>query len=1713
MSSPRPRAPSRDDPAARSRRGRPGRQRWGWIAGVALGGTLAAGPATAFDSEMGTTEITVEPSVRDGRLAANVTCRFTSTAPGTSSVVWRRERSISIRDVTNGADRLIGQWLITPDQTRAPWRQGGVLSLSEHDDQAYDDPDTTSRTYRCEVRWNEPGEQSGTITHSNVTYDDDEYESVTTDEDAVTGLPPPPRTASGYSQFADRDRVVIDWGAVSHTGTGALPVEGYSVGRDTGEGWVVIGTVDADTTTFHDTEPLPGTVKYAVRTESFASRDHADYAPGERRYGAFGTIVSIWSRAENMDTLGAPRSVALTTVGGGREPTGYHLSWDPPANTRRYDVRAYEVRTQAGNAEPVAQPLLSGTSFTLSSPTPGERYSFWVSAVRASGGVVTERAAQSDELRIGTEAAPLVREADTGTGWVRVVWDPGPLNGNGAPRDRIDWYLRWREQGSEEWTAIADFGGPDSREATVALRGRFLGTSATARRYEIEVAAENTTGLGAFGRLLTRDITPATSGMEADSPVFNHGGTGITWHLEGPTEVRLGETATWTVRARRNDGSDTPITELMGRPVGVRENQDATRALVELDRTGLNCDNANVPSASTDKDYMLCLHLADALPGWSDGRLQFRQAQSGDPAFIAYYPYIDRSASPWTGGVPAGHEMKVTIRDDVRFIGETFDAVIGVRSGGVEFGDLSLRNQSRALTATVVYAVPQPPTNVRLSVTQEGDREVYRITWDPPPNAKSAGVVDDDDYEVYGDLNNQNAFSNPAGVPITDRTYERRGSQGATYAFYVVAVNPDGEASPPSTIVRGGLPAPPANVQAEALGSAVRLTWDASPSSFTTAYRVQYSRDEGSSWTTVERGSTETTYTHTGLSNPEGLWYRVIPWTRTQHATFDGRSGNIAVAIAQSDQVPAITITRQSAASMGEGGSAEFVLQADPTPRDDLAVTVRITGGAAVGVTGSSQTTRTVNFEPGDATATLTVETVNDNIEEPDSTLTATVQAIGFYTVGDPGFANVTVLDDDILVTITTGVSEVVEGQSFTMTFTVNEPVLSATTIWTTLNGASGFQIEEAGSHILSLPADRSSVESPLAIPNDVIDRSDATLTVIVVGVQGYGGNQIQPSSLELPIRDDDILVTMTPPAQPVVEGQPVEIGLSIREAESADLTVTVNTRGGSDFGIADTGHEAILPANETSTVLRIETDNDVSDERDRILTATIGGVSGYSANQIQNPAASVEVSLRDNDRIAWVNMAFLYLEDGGATQIPVALEYAADTQITVNVRLSGGSDYGIEDGTRAVVFPVGETEMNLPLGIDDDTIDDPDATLTVTFLDGDGYVWDRTSGGSSPLRDQDIEVSISAASGVPVEEGSPAVFMVSMSSGRWWIGGALDVEVAVTTQGGDFGIGARTHTVSVPTSLTEALSLDTDDDSLAEPVGSVTATVLDRDGYTPSVSSSSATLTLRDNDDIEVSIRTASLTVREGDVIMFIVEANSRLPGVPLTVNLQVEANHGLPDGGDFGLPSETTQLPFTSTGASFTKGYLAVDDDIEEPSGNLKATVLPGTGYVPGATSSVTVTIHNDDITVSVSSENASVLEGEGAAFQVSTVYPLVEQLSVNYTITTTGEFGITPHAGAITILAGGRIGLSHFHSDQDPRALSTVDDYRREANGSVTMRLLAGPGYVLSGTRASDTVEILDNGERDPDVNSDHQVNSNDALILYYAYSLRGLLGTGR
>ena len=272
-----------------------------------------------------------------------------------------------------------------------------------------------------------------------------------------------------------------------------------------------------------------------------------------------------------------------------------------------------------------------------------------------------------------------------------------------------------------------------------------------------------------------------------------------------------------------------------------------------------------------------------------------------------------------------------------------------------------------------------------------------------------------------------------------------------------------------------------------------------------------------------------------------------------------GSAGSGTVAV-RDDDAPLPVVTLAAGNAVTEGGDAVFTLTASPAPAADLAVSVSVAADGDWGVTAGTQTVTI----PTTGSATLTLATTDDAADEPDGSVTATVQAGSGYTVGSAASGTVAVSDDDLpppAVTIAARAASVAEGGDAEFTLTADRaPDADLTVTLAVSETGDGDHVAAAdeGPATLAIPKGATEAVFTLATVNDDVDEPDGAAVVTVEAGAGYAVGD--PASASVEVTDDDAaaLPVLSVGDATLTEGVEWLMPFTVRLSAAAPETVTV---------------------------------------------------------------------------------------------------------------------------------------------------------------------------------------------------------------------------------------------------------------------------------------------------------------------------------------------------------------------------------------------------------------------------------------------------------------------------------------------------------------------------------------------------------------------------
>ncbi len=531
-----------------------------------------------------------------------------------------------------------------------------------------------------------------------------------------------------------------------------------------------------------------------------------------------------------------------------------------------------------------------------------------------------------------------------------------------------------------------------------------------------------------------------------------------------------------------------------------------------------------------------------------------------------------------------------------------------------------------------------------------------------------------------------------------------------------------------------------------------------------------------------------------------------------------------------------------------EGADATFTVTASPAPAASLDVTVSVTQSGDFVTVGA----QTVSISTT-GSATLTVATDDDSVDEADGSVTATVDAGSGYTVSSTnGSATVAVADNDVTPDpdpvpqvdhgcVSGSLRSVVHryydvNQNRPPSYGRNwkrvliafgeledstlEPYTSAEALVSESRWSGWRPIREALECIEAAAADPDPDPDPVIVP--------------VVSVSGGSG---------------------------VTEGGNAVFTVTANPAPTANLHVTVSVTQSGDF--ATTGTQTVTIPTGGSATLTVATTNDSVDEADGSVTATVDAGSGYT---VSSTNGSATVAVQDDDDPPPVPVPVVSISggnavtEGGDVTFTVTANPAPSASLDVTVSVSQSGDFATA-GTQTVTVPTGGS-ATLTVATTDDSADEPDGSVTATVGAGNGYTVSSTAGSATvAVRDDDVaqqqkasvKPEINVTAGSDIVEGEDAVFTITATPAP---SSRLKVFISIRQDGRFLQSGGEDRFFWIPPSGSATLREATIDDTAIEDNGSVTVYVGYLSGRYNVGANWNATLAVADNDTKQVDSR-----------------------------------------------------------------------------------------------------------------------------------------------------------------------------------------------------------------------------------------------------------------
>ncbi len=681
------------------------------------------------------------------------------------------------------------------------------------------------------------------------------------------------------------------------------------------------------------------------------------------------------------------------------------------------------------------------------------------------------------------------------------------------------------------------------------------------------------------------------------------------------------------------------------------------------------------------------------------------------------------------------------------------------------------------------------------------------------------------------------------------------------------------------------------------------------------------------------------------------------------------------------------------------------------------AVTLQVTfsGTATEGEDYTRLTPVTVTISSPNDRPCQRLTLINDNIDEDDETVVATIDVAGTTTADDVTFPlgrtnTFTIRDDDTAgITLSATALTVDEGRNASYTMVLATDPGGPVTITPSIAPVGDLSLTPGGA-LTFTSANWNSVQTVTVAAGEDSDAFDDSATISHM-VDGYGSVTAVPVTVTVDDNDDPGAMII-PTNLTVAEGTTAPYSVVLTTDPGGTVTITPSiAQAGHDLTLTPGGALTFTAStwNQPQTVtVAAAMDSDTTNETVTI-THSIAGYPGVTT------APSVTVNADEQLTFGMVQTALTVAESVGMASVcartlsgpPDARFVASSLLMNINASTATeGADYTAPAFEDIEIMFDSHGQRCVDISIIDDNIDEDDEmfgislTLSPITRARDSLILVDPDFTSITITDDDTDgITLSAATLI-VDEGRNAIYTMVLATDP---GGPVTITPSIAPVG-DLSLtpgGALIFTAANWNSVqTVTVAAGEDSDNLND-----TATITHAVNGYGSVTADPVSVTVTDNDTPGVTLSATALTVTEGATGAYTVVLDTE-PAGEVTVT---------PTSGDTAVATVTGALIFTvaNWNTAQTVTVTGVEDSNDVDDATTITHAVNGYGSVTAAPVPVTVT-DNDGPGVTLSATALTVTEGATGAYTVV----LDTEPAGEVTVTpTSGDTAAATVTGALT------------------------------------------------------------------------------------------------
>ena len=682
--------------------------------------------------------------------------------------------------------------------------------------------------------------------------------------------------------------------------------------------------------------------------------------------------------------------------------------------------------------------------------------------------------------------------------------------------------------------------------------------------------------------------------------------------------------------------------------------------------------------------------------------------------------------------------------------------------------------------------------------------------------------------------------------------------------------------------------------------------------------------------------------------------------------------------------------------NLDEGGASGFYeVRLNTAPSSN--VTIRMAEDGDVTLSRSSITFTPSNWERkqtvtvnsvSDADAVNDIVTIEHTVTSDDNNYNGVSAPDVTVTINDDETAKVIISPTELTVTEgrSTGYNvrlATPPSDDVTVRFSLNNGKLSAPTSTTTLN----FTPSNYGNQRVTVTGAQD------------IDAENDTTTIshTVSGATEYSG--IGADDVTVSIRDDEVPVTVSYGSEMYTVNEGSRRAVTVRLDKDPRRTVIIlierSNTGTTDQDNADPDYSGVpdsvtFNSGQTTRTFNFSAVDDSADDDNESVLLSFGTLPLHVSEGTVNETT---VNIADDD-YPLINVSFLQpsytVEEGATTSIEFSLTDEPQRRITIPLRRTNqGASSGDYSVPSSVVFESDETQKSIIFLATDDTIDDDDESVTLSFSSSlpDNVDVDAPDAATVSITDNDdppVRVRFRESTHTLEEGDSVEVEVFLNKAPKRPVTIPIDIEERGGASDSDYsGVPNDVFFNDNDTSTTFTFLAindpdDDDDESVRLSFGDLSSNV-------SRASPNTATFNITDNDDpeVRVSFEQATYTVDEGRSVSIKITLDAQ-PERSLNIPIQA-SNQGLTSTDDYSVPDTVS---FSRSQISRTVSFSATQDMIDDDGESvmLSFNVSNLSRVVLGDNSPATVHITDDDgLGVTLSPTTLNLNEGQTRHYTV--------------------------------------------------------------------------------------------------------------------------------